>query len=325
MAADLEVPPLAPSPVGSSSLRARYADLVEGLLALHNEVGEGLALLEKKERAWTAMMAQVESNANAAKSRIDINVGGRVFATTKATLLGWEASYFHALLGSGRWEPCGDGAYFIDRSPQLFERVMEALRTGEPVDMEGLSEKQAARLREECDYFQLPCELSWQGRIDPPRWDPGRCSSNLALSRSGRAVTKTSGGNGWQAVLAAPEMTSFKVRILSPGAHGIIMVGYAKARLFSVDRANHNHSGWFVHCGLGALLSAFGDAGRAYCEPLTAGSLLEASLDMAAGQITFSVNGASRGVAFSSVDCGDGPLFPCVELWDLGASLALED
>lgn len=51
--------------------------------------------------------------------KIKLNVGGKIFTTSKTTLLSVPGSYFHALLSSGKWLPDEDNEYFIDRSPKV--------------------------------------------------------------------------------------------------------------------------------------------------------------------------------------------------------------
>lgn len=288
-------------------LRARYGELVDGLLELSATVEEKLRLLEDKESWWSRTRAEVEKNFEAAQSRIELNVGGRVFATTRATLMRWENTYFHAMLGSA-WEPCHSGCYFIDRNPSHFERIIEAMRSGESVDAEGLTERQAARLAEECDYFQLP-----RSTFAAPRWDPCHCSADLTLSEESRVAARTRGNDGYKAVLATAAVARFKVRVLSLSAGGGVLVGYATA------------SGWFLQCSNGSLWSTYGDVGRAYCEPLQVGDILEVIFDEGSQQISFAVNGIDHGVAFTGVYSEDGALFPCVELEGLDSSIRLED
>ena len=44
-----------------------------------------------------------------ANEKIKLDVGGKIFATSKETLLRWPNTYFHGLLVSGNWKPDGDG------------------------------------------------------------------------------------------------------------------------------------------------------------------------------------------------------------------------
>merc|ERR1719223_1002222 len=174
----------------SGDLRAKYTELTEALVSLNTAIDEKLRALEHKEELWAVTVRKVESDANGARDKVKLNVGGCLFAAGKATFLQGETTYFHALLGSGQWQPCeDDGAYFIDRDPGLFKRIMESLRSGAPLDYSGLDAQQQQRLRTEADYFQLPGEhldAQQQQRLRTetdyflcPREDPSSCARNL--------------------------------------------------------------------------------------------------------------------------------------------------
>ncbi|KAF2273210.1 uncharacterized protein EI97DRAFT_496147 [Westerdykella ornata] len=60
--------------------------------------------------------------------RITLQVGERRFVTTLQTLQ--ESGFFASLL-SGRWDNAqGDGSYFVDADPTLFEHILRYLRRG---------------------------------------------------------------------------------------------------------------------------------------------------------------------------------------------------
>ena len=83
-----------------------------------------------------------------------------------------EASYFCGMLGSGRFKPGLDGSYFIDRSPKLFEVILEFIADGE-LSLCSLSDdkKELRRLVEEFGYYSLdvPGELK---KFGPLKWEP---------------------------------------------------------------------------------------------------------------------------------------------------------
>jgi len=91
---------------------------------------------------------------------ITLNVGGKLYSTTRATLLGTgspsgEETYFHALL-SGRLSTTRDkdGNIFIDRDGKLFYYILGYLRTGHwRIDDLGAATK--AQIREEASYYLL--------------------------------------------------------------------------------------------------------------------------------------------------------------------------
>eukprot|EP01095_Lingulamoeba_sp_RSL-Kostka_P014006 TRINITY_DN596_c0_g2_i1.p1 TRINITY_DN596_c0_g2~~TRINITY_DN596_c0_g2_i1.p1 ORF type:complete len:378 (-),score=117.67 TRINITY_DN596_c0_g2_i1:352-1401(-) len=73
------------------------------------------------------------SNNNSSGNIIALNVGGKLFYTTKSTLLNqsFENTFFHSLL-SEKFDSTKDknGAYFIDRDGDIFEHILYFLRTG---------------------------------------------------------------------------------------------------------------------------------------------------------------------------------------------------
>ncbi|KAF0723587.1 hypothetical protein Ae201684P_004236 [Aphanomyces euteiches] len=71
----------------------------------------------------------IRANIGAAPATLTLNVGGTMFTTSKTTLLRVKNSYFHVLLGSGRWPKVGP--YFLDLDPRTFDRVLGFLRSEE--------------------------------------------------------------------------------------------------------------------------------------------------------------------------------------------------
>lgn len=292
-----------------ATLRARFSELTEGMISLSSEIGDRLEALAKKE----ALSRSKE--------------GGRVFATTKNTLL-----RVHSLLGGGEWEPCEDGARLLDRTPGLFRRLMDSLRPGATVDTEGLTDMEVVKLREECEFFGIrfgpPPVPGQPGAPNKTRWDTSRCSDALLLSGEGRTVTRTDGSQGWKAAFATGDVTNFKVKLLGSEL-GFVMIGYARAGEFSVDGPNTAQPGWFLQydqTGHGRLCRAAGELGRDYCKGLRAGDVVEARLDTAGCSVSFCVNGEDLGPAFGAVrgGGGEGPLMPCVLLGAQGAAVAVE-
>lgn len=65
-------------------------------------------------------------------NKIQLNVGGQIFVTSRSTLTAHNGSFFEAMF-SRRWNtrPEEDGCYFIDRDPCVFGHVLNYLR-GQP-------------------------------------------------------------------------------------------------------------------------------------------------------------------------------------------------
>lgn len=94
-----------------------------------------------------------------------INVGGRSFTTLKSTL---ERSPFLATMLSSNWAGstcCVNGTVFVDRSPFLFEHILDFLRSSAPpifwTRTNGFDLPLYASLLREAEYFQLEALGTW--------------------------------------------------------------------------------------------------------------------------------------------------------------------
>ncbi|RLO05387.1 hypothetical protein DYB28_013596 [Aphanomyces astaci] len=117
---------------------------------------EQIEQLDVKLAKWNEMERRVQEDVANVPSVITLNVGGTIFQTAKDTLLRVEGSYFHALLGSGMWNPTPGmgGAYFLDLDPVVFRRVLLFLRTGK-VSTDGLNDLELTSFKFMMEYFQL--------------------------------------------------------------------------------------------------------------------------------------------------------------------------
>eukprot|EP01006_Ploeotia_vitrea_P054364 TRINITY_DN67879_c0_g2_i1.p1 TRINITY_DN67879_c0_g2~~TRINITY_DN67879_c0_g2_i1.p1 ORF type:complete len:164 (-),score=28.69 TRINITY_DN67879_c0_g2_i1:392-883(-) len=61
-------------------------------------------------------------------NRIQLNIGGQRFTTTRETLLSENDTFFHSLASSEHWKPDQHGEYFIDRDPSQFGHILAYLR-----------------------------------------------------------------------------------------------------------------------------------------------------------------------------------------------------
>jgi hypothetical protein len=89
---------------------------------------------EKEKAEWNAL--QKKLNDTQLDTRIKLDVGGQIFATSLQTLTSKKGTYFEAMF-SGRWDlkKQDDGTYFIDRDPFVFRHILNFLR-GDPIPLE---------------------------------------------------------------------------------------------------------------------------------------------------------------------------------------------
>jgi len=85
---------------------------------------------------------------------IKLNVGGRIFHTSKSTLTREKSMLSYMFSGSGfKLEKDDTGAYFIDRSGEHFEKILNYFRTGTYVPPE--SNETYKELKLEVEFYQI--------------------------------------------------------------------------------------------------------------------------------------------------------------------------
>jgi len=112
---------------------------------------------------------------------LTLDVGGRVFRTTKSTLCAYECSFFQNLLG-GAFREARHSHLFIDRDGEVFAHVLQFLRSGH-VLVSNLQMLQA--LASEADFLGCyPLQRAAEARIDEIELHSGR-HRNCKLQTSG--------------------------------------------------------------------------------------------------------------------------------------------
>jgi len=150
------------------------------VLEISTQLQERLRLVEEKEKKWLEIEEKMKRNASQAKTKIKLDIGGKIFCTSKSTLLAFEGSYFHAMLSSGHWQPDEDGTYFVDRNSKLFDIILDYMRTGQ-IDVQDLNEKQLSKLLCDLDYYQIQLPTSIQFPVTIP--------SNILDTRNQRSLS----------------------------------------------------------------------------------------------------------------------------------------
>jgi len=128
----------------------------------HARVERERVLLEQERTQFVNESRQMQTNLKAAPPAapvpdtvVDLNVGGRTFTTSKATLCQVPGSLLEAMF-TGQQSVAKDGAgrYFIDRNPKHFESILEYLRTQKIQPPSSLEERRG--LKVEAEFFGLP-------------------------------------------------------------------------------------------------------------------------------------------------------------------------
>lgn len=114
------------------------------------------AQFEKDKNLWAALTQKLAHVHFPKKVKLD--VGGTIFATSIETLTKISDTVFWAMF-SGRWETSLDeqGAYFIDRSPIVFDIILDFMRDypHTTLDVTALTQAQKIALRRDADFFSI--------------------------------------------------------------------------------------------------------------------------------------------------------------------------
>ncbi len=113
----------------------------------------------------------MEKFASTAKSKIKLNIGGKIFTTSKTTLLMYPNSFFSAMLSSGKWNPDEDGEYFIDRNPKYFDILLDFMRNGgldSNSEVYDMNKKEKESLRREAEFYLLDSLIEILSTSEPP-------------------------------------------------------------------------------------------------------------------------------------------------------------
>jgi hypothetical protein len=98
------------------------------------------------------------------QNKVKLDVGGQIFCTTIEVLTRSE-SFFSSMF-SGKYgveQDLYDGSYYIDRSPQFFDLILEFMRTGNIRSVKKLDKDDKELLRIEAEYFAYTNLLQYLG------------------------------------------------------------------------------------------------------------------------------------------------------------------
>eukprot|EP01006_Ploeotia_vitrea_P051700 TRINITY_DN67589_c4_g4_i1.p1 TRINITY_DN67589_c4_g4~~TRINITY_DN67589_c4_g4_i1.p1 ORF type:complete len:309 (-),score=28.63 TRINITY_DN67589_c4_g4_i1:1223-2149(-) len=132
-----------------------FDEFSKALEKVQNEVQTHWLTFKQRKTELATKITECKEVADETKM-ISLNVGGTVFTTSERTLLHQVDTFFWAMLHSGQWEPdTATGQYLIDRSPKMFELVLEFLRTGQIWNFHDMSAGEREMLSTELDFYGI--------------------------------------------------------------------------------------------------------------------------------------------------------------------------
>jgi len=189
-----------------------------------SKLGTCTAVVEAVEEYNMNIAEEDEDTADMFEDPIVLNVGGKYFTTTLATLRSKTGTLFEEMFHQNTSSTCSaDGSFFIDRDPSTFAYILEYLRND---DMLVRSKDKSLRLQvhEDAEYFQLP-----DGVLEYLRWSSLEDGIDLSFSEFSfinkelKGVSKQLGGLLYQASRDYPSSGNFHSRCDNKGATVVII------------------------------------------------------------------------------------------------------
>ncbi len=110
-------------------LQVEFDNTVKAFMETSTKIEQRLLLLAENENKWSNLVKAMEENSKKAKEKIKLDIGGKIFATSKTTLLSKAGTYFHAMLSSGHWKPDEDGESFTYFDYSFFKGCILSIET----------------------------------------------------------------------------------------------------------------------------------------------------------------------------------------------------
>jgi len=124
---------------------------------IEKNIVEKVEEIQTKEEKWEELEKKVQEIREIKKDEIiNINVGGKKFATKLQTLMNIKDNLFHKLIVSKRFN--FKNGIFIDRSPKMFPYILDFFRKQE-IKIKRFSKEELEELKEDAIYYEvLPLE-----------------------------------------------------------------------------------------------------------------------------------------------------------------------
>lgn len=105
-------------------------------------------------KEWIEIQETAKKYVEQVRPKIRINVGGKIFQTSKATLLRFPTTVFSVMLGTPHWRP-KDDIFFFDRPSHAMDHVLDYLSNGN-LRTESFSPADLKSLLDDVNYFHIP-------------------------------------------------------------------------------------------------------------------------------------------------------------------------
>jgi hypothetical protein len=248
-------------------------------------------------------------------NKIKLNIGGKLFTTSLSTLTSEKNTFFTSMFGETfNTQPDDDGEFFIDRSPQYFQIILDYLRNPtKELDLSDLNEKQLKEFFYEVDFYSIK-SLHFVPQKVNEILGIGDKLSIKKLDTNKFRISKSNSGK-WDANITFSSCKKWKITCIQNCFS--LAVGVIDKKLVNVNALN-SFNGYFIYSNGGTLYSKDGNNCDPYAKSFySSGQVSQITFED--GELKFSMNGKSYGAAFKGLPDDLVPSF------DVGSSSACFD
>jgi hypothetical protein len=250
---------------------------------------------------------KLEKVSSQTKSKIKLNVGGKIFTTSLSTLTMENNTFFSSMFSEEfNTQPDEDGEYFIDRNPEHFHLILDYLRNPtKQVNLTEMTKKQLEDFYYEVDFYSIHSlkKIEIIPKIDILAI--GKELTSQRLSDSKFRITK-SGVNGWNANVIFTPCKKWKVTMIQ--SCSAVMCGVVDQNVVNLNGTNFNSNGYFVYNANGAKYSFNGQSNSPYGQ-LFSGNTHHCVLTFDNGTLSTNINNTSYGNAYTGLNLNLVPSF----------------
>lgn len=285
------------------ALIAQALETLDYLLSFDASITRETEDLVYNMTRWRQLEALIRDLAKSAKQQIKLDFRGKLFTTTRATLM--ESPWFEAQVS--RWQPEPDtGAYFIDRNPRFIDLILDFLRDG-VWKLDGFDKRLIPALYADLDYFNVTPQFL----TVCCSWDPNFKTQLIVLSQDDQIATCPYAPSTWQIALGRYPVRCITFVIKNRASSESCYVGLAPSNK-SLSGGTYGAGGYFLDLGNGNTVSQHGPIRATFGQALAVNDCLEFKYDR--DEQTISVRYGAEAELVPLWINVTGWLYPCLEV-----------